>query len=56
MNRNHLDHAEGDATNAVLAAAGDNFRRLQEWLALLLTAIGAAVLAERNATNGTVAA
>jgi hypothetical protein len=26
--RNHLAHAAGDAANAVLAAAGYNFRRL----------------------------
>jgi IS5 family transposase len=35
MGRNHLAHAAGDATNAVLAAAGHNFRRLLAWLALL---------------------
>jgi IS5 family transposase len=28
MGRNHLAHAAGDANNAVLAAAGYNFRRL----------------------------
>ena len=31
---------QGDAINAVLAAAGYNFRRLLAWLALLLAAIG----------------
>ena len=36
MGRNHLAHAAGDATNAVLAAAGYNFRRLLAWLAVLL--------------------
>jgi transposase, IS5 family len=36
MNRNHLAHAQGDAINAVLAAAGYNFRRLLAWLALWL--------------------
>jgi transposase, IS5 family len=30
MGRNHLAHASGDAINAVLAAAGYNFRRLVE--------------------------
>jgi IS5 family transposase len=35
MGRNHLAHAAGDAINAVLAAAGYNFRRLLLWLALL---------------------
>jgi IS5 family transposase len=37
MDRNYLAHAEGDAINAVLAAAGYNFRRLLAWLRLLLT-------------------
>jgi IS5 family transposase len=36
MGRNHLAHAAGDVANAVLAAAGYNFRRLLSWLRLLL--------------------
>ena len=36
MGRNHLAHASGDAINAVLAAAGYNFRRLLAWLRFLL--------------------
>ena len=36
MDRNFLAHAQGDAINAVLAAAGYNFRRLIQWLRLLL--------------------
>jgi transposase, IS5 family len=36
MGRNYLWHRQGDATNAVLAAAGYNFRRLIHWLELLL--------------------
>jgi transposase, IS5 family len=36
MDRNYLAHARGDAINAVLAAAGYNFRRLLNWLRLLL--------------------
>jgi transposase, IS5 family len=36
MNRNHLAGTAGDAVNAVLAAAGYNFRRLLAWLALWL--------------------
>ena len=43
MGRNYLAHTEGDAANAVLAAAGYNFRRLLEWLALLLSLILAAL-------------
>ena len=39
MGRNYLAGTHGDAANAVLAAAGYNFRRLLEWLALLLSAI-----------------
>ena len=36
MGRNFLAHRDGDASNAVLAAAGYNFRRLLTWLALVL--------------------
>jgi transposase, IS5 family len=36
MGRNYLWHRQGDAANAVLAAAGYNFRRLIRWLELLL--------------------
>ena len=43
MGRNYLAQRAGDATNAVLAAAGYNFRRLLAWLALLLSAILAAL-------------
>jgi IS5 family transposase len=39
MGRNYLWHRDGDATNAVLAAAGYNFRRLIRWLSLLLCQI-----------------
>ena len=35
MGRNYLAHASGDAINAVLAAAGYNFRRLLAWLRFL---------------------
>jgi transposase, IS5 family len=35
MGRNHLAHAAGDAINAVLAAAGYNFRLLLRWLSFL---------------------
>src|SRR5580704_10797289 len=36
MDRNYLAHRAGDATNAVLAAAGYNFRLLIRWLTFLL--------------------
>jgi IS5 family transposase len=39
MGRNYLWHRQGDAINAVLAAAGYNFRRLIRWLSLLLSKI-----------------
>jgi transposase, IS5 family len=35
MGRNYLAHPAGDAINAVLAAAGYNFRLLIRWLSLL---------------------
>jgi IS5 family transposase len=38
MGRNYLAGQQGDATNAVLAAAGYNFRRLLAWLKLWLSA------------------
>ncbi len=46
MDRNFLAHREGDAINAVLAAAGCNFRRLLAWLALLLRLVMQAFLVE----------
>ena len=46
MDRNFLAHREGDAINAVLAAAGYNFRRLLAWLALLLRLVMQAFLVE----------
>ncbi len=39
MNRNYLAGPQGDAINAVLAAAGYNFRLLLNWLSLLLCLI-----------------
>jgi IS5 family transposase len=43
MGRNYLAHRQGDAANAVLSAAGYNFRRLLKWLReflRLLMAVG----------------
>lgn len=37
MGRNFLAHREGDAINAVLAAAGYNFRRLIAWLVVIVS-------------------
>jgi transposase, IS5 family len=39
MGRNYLAHRHGDFNNAVLAAVGYNFRRLIQWLRLLLCQI-----------------
>jgi IS5 family transposase len=43
MGRNYLWHRQGDAINAVLAAAGYNFSLLLRWLRLLLRQILAAL-------------
>ena len=45
MGRNYLWYRRGDAANAVLAAAGYNFRRLIRWLRLLLCSMLAALMA-----------
>jgi IS5 family transposase len=42
MGRNYLWYRHGDAANAILAAAGYNFRRLIRWLSLLVCLIRAA--------------
>jgi IS5 family transposase len=42
MGRNYLAHAEGDALNAILAAAGYNFSLLLRWLRDLLCLIATA--------------
>jgi IS5 family transposase len=44
MNRNYLAGPQGDAINAVLAAAGYNFRLLLNWLRLLLCLIAGLIL------------
>jgi IS5 family transposase len=53
MGRNFLKGAHGDAANAVLAAAGYNFRRLLAWLAILWRVLIIALLAD--ALDDTVA-
>jgi IS5 family transposase len=49
MGRNYLWFRQGDAANAVLAAAGYNFRRLIRWLSLLLRQILSALTAALQA-------
>ncbi|RME97214.1 MAG: IS5/IS1182 family transposase, partial [Alphaproteobacteria bacterium] len=39
MGRNYLAHAQGDAINAVLVAAGYNFSLVLKWLRVLLCLI-----------------
>jgi IS5 family transposase len=50
MGRNHLAGRAGDAANAVLAAAGYNFRLLLRWLALLLHLVLAALTRPSHAS------
>ena len=45
MGSGTLKGAHGDAANAVLAAAGYNFRELLAWLAILWRALIMAILA-----------
>lgn len=45
LERNHLKGADGDAMNAVLAAAGHNLRLLAKWLRQLLCAFIAILIA-----------
>jgi transposase, IS5 family len=48
MDRNYLAHRQGDANNAILAAAGYNFRRLIRWLSILLRLVLARLVAQPN--------
>jgi IS5 family transposase len=50
LGRCYLKGREGDATNAILCAAGHNFRLLLNWLRHLLRLILAVLL---NTLNGT---
>jgi transposase, IS5 family len=50
MGRNYLWDRQGDAINAVLAAAGYNFSLLLRWLRILLFRILAAIFARAQAT------
>ena len=52
MGRNYLAGTQGDAANAVLAAAGYNFRRLLEWLAAFWRVCVMAILAALNSAVG----
>jgi len=56
MGRNYLAGHAGDAINAVLAAAGYNFRRLLAWFGLLLSAIWIALIAARRSEKSVLTA
>jgi len=47
MNRNYLAHRQGDAVNAILAAAGYNFSLLLNWFRQLLSCLFACLLNDR---------
>jgi IS5 family transposase len=51
MGRNYLWYRQGDAINAVLAAAGYNFRLLIRWLRLLLFRFLVAFFSPRQSSN-----
>jgi IS5 family transposase len=55
MGRNYLAGTRGDAINAVLAAAGYNFRLLLTWLRLLLRLMLEVWVAQARALNTTAA-
>src|SRR6266851_1849339 len=48
MGRNYLAHRNGDLNNAILAAAGYNFRRLIKWLRILWCLILIAIFPKPN--------
>ena len=52
MGRNYLWYRQGDAINAVLAAAGYNFRLIIRWLRLLLFRFLLALFSPRQAAAG----
>jgi IS5 family transposase len=56
MGRNYLAGQHGDAINAVLAAAGYNFRRLLAWLAILLSTFLIAIAPAARSKNQPVVA
>lgn len=52
MGRNHLAHTLGDRINAILAAAGYNFRLLLNWLRDLLCLLLAAIFTQSKLQTG----
>jgi IS5 family transposase len=56
MGRNHLAHTQGDAANAILAAAGYNFCRLLAWLRLLCAFLLVVIRGANSSENQLVVA
>jgi hypothetical protein len=56
MGRNYVAGTRGDTANAIRATAGYNFRRLLEWLALLLSIILDTLTAPANQKSALTAA
>lgn len=55
MGRNYLAHEDGDAINAILAAAGYNFRLLLNWLRLLLRLVLTILFGQPQSPNASAA-
>jgi IS5 family transposase len=51
MDRNYLAGPQGEAINAVLAAAGCNFRLILNWLRLLLCLIASLILLHSSSAH-----
>ena len=51
MNRNWLAHAHGDATNAILAAAGYNFSLILKWIKALWLIVCCALFSSAQAKS-----
>ena len=51
MGRNYLAHRHGDLNNAILAAAGYNFRRLIKWLRIFWCLILIAIFPKPNLSS-----
>ena len=52
LGRNFLRGTEGDAANAILAAAGHNMRLLRAWLAWLLAFLLGLLTPSHQTVNG----
>ena len=55
MGRNYLAHQQGDAINAILAAAGYNFRLLLRWLRIFLRLVLTFLFSQPQSPNASAA-